>query len=141
MNLRECGVGVDPLVMRFHVCGFSARSDGSLAGFRWMNLDTGRRKVKRTPGSTKIEAEWRAVLSVVEHTPKRCGVTIGCTLSYLAAQFDEEASVPRAVLRVYARTRALIRRRELDVNVAWLPRAPEPRGQAAEGTAINGDPT
>src|SRR5258708_757220 len=108
--------------VQLFVCGIAARGDGIPARCCWVNGATRRGQRDAISGSSKIEAEWEAVWSGLHHVGRRRTVEIGCTSPYVVAQFNGQCPFSgRRALSLYARVNRLIRERELNVTVGWLP--------------------
>lgn len=110
--------------VKIYVCGVGARrQDGTESGFGWFNPTTRRKLLAELTGVPKIEAEWHALHSALKHIQNCQSVHIITESPFLEAQFADRIPVigKRSLLRVAAQTYDVIARRQLNVNVVWLP--------------------
>src|SRR5579859_5629929 len=110
-------------VVQAFVRGIGMRRDRPGSSYAWAISRTRKKGIEMIDGLSKAEAEWSAIVHVLEVLPPGAQVQIGCDCPRVAWQFNEDGRVPsRKIMRCRARARLIIRQRQLQVSVRWLPR-------------------
>jgi ribonuclease HI len=106
------------------VDGAGMRPDGTNSRIAWLQLESGRKLVKRIDGLTNNQAEYRALRSAVKNAPIGSHLKIYSDSQLVVQQFNQRWSVKDPQLDdLLFEVCDAIQARELQVSLDWIPRA------------------
>jgi len=113
----------DKHVKRFYIDGSGEGPDGKGSGWAWVYVDRDKQQIERIDGLTSNEAEYRALIGVLLYVSRGSSVLIFTDSALVANQFNGKFRVQEPRLkRLLDEVRELVKERELDVEVKWIPR-------------------
>jgi ribonuclease HI len=109
--------------IRFFVDGAGARPDGKGSGYLSLRTDTGEKQFVREDGLTNNQAEYKAILLVVESVPKNTALEI-CTDSVVVCQqLNGKYAVREPKLMTICNSiQEVIRKKNLSATFLWVRR-------------------
>jgi ribonuclease HI len=123
-TLMSCRVFVD---------GAGMRPDGTGSGYGWVNETTSEKYFKWVDGLTNNQAEYRGLLYALCSLPKGAKADISSDSELMVCQFNRRWKVrDPALQQLLDRVRSVIIRRNLRVNLTWVPRQQNRAGELLE---------
>jgi ribonuclease HI len=115
---------------RIYIDGSGARPDGKGSAFAYCVEGSGEKNVERCEGLTNNQAEYRAFLSAITSIPVRSRIEILTDSQIVAYQFSGRFKINEPPLyELLLKIRKLIHKKNLEVNVTWIPREKNIAGQ------------
>src|SRR5260370_13469108 len=112
----------EPVVIFFD--GSGCRRDGKGSGFSWFCPATRQRHVERVDGLTNNQAEYKGLLSALQHVPEGSSVTLYSDSDLIVSQFCGTCRVKDYALQdLLSAALGLILKKQLKVKLQWVPRS------------------
>lgn len=129
----EIGLRPARRVKEFHIDGAGSQPGGTGSGTAWVKLGTDRQRVEWMDGLTNNQAEYGALIAVLEYVHEGSSVRIFSDSQLIVEQFNRRYAVrdPKLV-RLLAKVRRLEQEKELDVELLWIPRGQNLAGKLLE---------
>jgi ribonuclease HI len=110
-------------VIQIYADGSGCRPDGSGSGFAWLRKDTGEKKIVREDRLTNNQAEYRAILSAVEHLPSGSNADLRTDSENTCFQLRGERRIldPR-LAELAEKIETVMREKRLSIAFTWIPR-------------------
>jgi len=129
----KTGTTPEVKVKRFHIDGAGARPNGGGSGYAWIRLGTENQRVKRIDGLTNNQAEYRALLAVLEYVTGGSHLSISTDSQLVCEQFCGRYAVRDPKLKeLLSQARKIIAEKDLTVEVRWIPREQNFAGRLLE---------
>ncbi len=107
----------------FHIDGAGQGPDGKGSGWAWVYLDKDKEQIERVDGLTSNEAEYGALIGVLQYVKRGSSVLLFTDSSLVSNQFNGNFRVKEPRLkRLLDEARRLMEERNLEVEVRWIPR-------------------
>jgi len=104
--------------------GAGCRPNGEGSGYAWICLESNERFVRRVPGLTNNQAEYKGFYAVLEHVPVDSQVDAYSDSQLLCFQFYGNYRVKdEGLQKCLAEIHSLISSKRLKVTLTWVPRA------------------
>jgi ribonuclease HI len=133
-NIRDRSKSAPEFVlMIIHIDGGGMRPDGTGSGYAYFNETSGKQGVRRRDGLTNNQSEYRALAYALLNAKRGSAVEILSDSQLIVNQFNGKYAVRDPDLKhQLARVRAIIRERDLQVTVKWVPRSQNLAGKLLE---------
>jgi ribonuclease HI len=104
--------------------GAGSRPNGDGSGYAWICPDSNEKAVRRVPGLTNNQAEYRGFLAALEQIPTDGEVEIFSDSQLICSQFDGKYRVKDETLQaLLSEVRSVITEKRLKVTLTWVPRS------------------
>jgi len=107
----------------FYIDGSGEGPDGTGSGWAWIYVDKDKQQIERLDGLTSNEAEYRALIGVLQYVSRGSSVLIFTDSALVANQFSGKFRVNEPRLKkLLDEAKSLIHDRNLEVEVEWISR-------------------
>lgn len=98
--------------------------NGEGSGYAWICSDSNERSIRRVPGLTNNQAEYKGFLAALEHVPSDRTVEFFSDSQLICSQFSGQYRVRDEELqKLLSEVHALIASKSLKVTLIWVPRS------------------
>jgi ribonuclease HI len=135
MNGDKARTSAKSGVKTFHIDGSGEAPDGKGSGWGFVYEDRNLERVKRIDHLTNNEAEYHALIAVLNYVGRGSSVLIFTDSALVSNQFNGKFRVNEPRLkRLLDEAKMLMEERDLEVEVKWIPRERNLAGKLLDRT-------
>jgi ribonuclease HI len=135
MNRDKARTPAKSEVKTFYMDGSGEGPDGCGSGWAWVYVNRDKQQIERVDGLTSNEAEYRALIGVLQYVGRGSSVLIFTDSALVSNQFAGKFRVNEPRLkRLLDEAKMLMEERNLEVEVRWIPRERNLAGKLLDRT-------